>query len=310
MDVQRAGDYARFVQDGILRTQTSQRYDTAQQQASTGLQAINFSDGADTLPQVFNITENQSSIGQYQENITQAQGRLKIVENSLVSIMGITQEFRARLGGVLNAGNPDTSFAQFCNDALESVAQSLNAQDIKRNNVFGGTSWEGAVVDLSALPAPGLGAPVSTNYYLGDSGRLSVHVNDNKNLDYTYRADDAAIAQVLHCLKVGATAASGSDRATTDMQRLTQAFDMISQATTDLSNMYASVGNTQKALDVENTSLSNLSQILEEMEVDYKEVNVVEAWMACSMIRGQMEMQIANAAQNLQLTKTMINAFK
>ncbi len=305
----RAGDYARFQQQNINRINTGEALDFAQGQLTSGQKSLAYSDDPNNLPEIFNIKTTEAAITQYKDNISKVDRRLGIVEDSLNTILDTMQEFRTRLVYILQPGNKDEAFQAFCNNSLERVAAALNVQDSERNNVFGGTMWNGTVVDLSALPAPGLGSNPSTAYYKGDQGQNTVHMNDNNNTDYTFRADDPAIAEVFHALKIGATTSPDYDEAGTNMQKLRQALNTINQATDDVPTMLARVGNLRKNMSVEVTTLTTLEDNLKVQDVTLTEVDPVEAWILLMNLKAQLEMNVAATAQSAELTKTTLNAF-
>ncbi|MCE2951407.1 MAG: hypothetical protein ACK5TR_03480 [Alphaproteobacteria bacterium] len=304
----RAGDYARFQQQNINRINTGKALDTTQGQLTSGQKSLAYSDDPNNLTEVFNIKTELNKITQYKNNINKVDGRLEVAETSLNTILGIMQEFRSNLARIVQPGNKDDAFQAFCNNCLQGMADALNAVDSEKNNVFGGTMWQGTVVDLSALPTPGLGSNPTTAYYKGDQGQNIVHINDNNNMDYTFRADDPAIAEVFYALKIGATTTPDYDESGPNMQKLRQALNAINQATEDVPAMLARVGTIRKNLSVTLTNHTTIEDNLKVLDVTLTEVDPVEAWILLMNLKAQLEMNVAATAQSAELTKTTLNA--
>ena len=301
-----AGDLAQSNLLGFQRNQVNEAYQSAQLQMSSGLKAQAYSENALVVQESFNVKNTISGIEQYVSNMDTVNARLQTIESALDIIANVTQEFRSRLMRVVQPGQPDTAFGQFCQDSLEMIAKQLNSRDSKGNYLMSGTDWTAIPVDLTLLPNPTLGGAPSTAYYQGDQGQNTVNIDDGQVINYTLRADDAGLANILSALKTGATVTPDYNEGGPNMQLLRQAINQADTGTTLLAQQYEGLGNMRSNIIAQENRYTEVTENLKELDAKLNNSEPLEAWALATSLNSQLQLMMSIVSQNIQMTRSMV----
>ncbi|MBA4118661.1 MAG: hypothetical protein C0514_07200 [Candidatus Puniceispirillum sp.] len=302
-----AGDFAQSHRLSYQRNLVTADYQKAQLQMSSGQKAQAFHENALVVQESFNVKNTLSGIEQYVSNMDTVDARLQSIESSLDIVTKVAEEFRSRLMRVVQPGQPDSAFDRFCQDSLEMIAKQLNGRDSRGNYLLAGTDWATKPVDLASLPVPVLGGVPSTNYYKGDQGSNTVNIDDGQSLDYTIRADDPGLANLLSALKIGATIIPDYDESGPNMKLLRQAIDEADTGTTLVAELYENLGTMRGNIIAQENRYEDVAENLKELDATLNNSNPLEAWALSTSLGAQLQLMMSIVSQDLQMTRSYIS---
>ena len=301
-----AGDLAQNNRLSFQRNQVSSAQQVAQLQMSSGLNAQAFSENPLVVQESFNVKNTIAGIERYVSNMNTVDARLQTIESSLDIVSNVVKEFRSRLMRVVQPGQPDTAFGRFCQDSLEMIAKQLNSRDSKGNYLMSGTDWSSMPVNLNLLPNPTLGGVPSTAYYQGDQGQNTVNIDDGQVINYTLRADDPGLANLLSALKIGATVTPDYNEGGSNMQLLRQAINQVDTGTTLLAQQYEGLGNMRSNIIAQESRYTEVTANLKELDAKLNNADPLEAWTRSTSLSSQLQLMMSIVSQNIQMTRSMV----
>ena len=306
----RAGDFARSERLGTTYTHVAKELDLARNQSTTGHKGDSYKDIGSDAQNALTISLAKTGAAQHVKNMDFIDQRLGLSEVAVSKTIGIMEEFRSRLTGIIQPSSFDSGFQKFCQDSLNEIAQALNVQDIGRNNVFGGNEWSQPPVNLDALPVPILGGAISTNYYQGSDDILKAPINEGKTLEYGIKADAEGFAKSLHALKIGASIIPDHQEGSNNMQLLRNAMTVAAEATINLSESLSDIGANRKTIDTEKEVINNFFENAEELEQKYIGADVTEAWIRYKQMENQLLGIITASKMDIDLSKQLVTILR
>jgi flagellar hook-associated protein 3 FlgL len=186
---------------------------------------------------------------------------------------------------------------------LQEVGSYLNTAD-GEGYIFSGSASTTPPYNASGLPNPGSlatavnGAPPA-GYYQGNDAVSAAQVDTNLNLQYGVTADNAAFEPVIRVLNFLANSGPLSASNPADVANVNQAQQLLTNATTSLQQLTASIGSQQsqlndtlqahqQSLTLAKSSISNITQVdpatvitqldalQTQMEASYQTVNILQ----------------------------------
>lgn len=228
-------------------------------QVATGLKSENYSDLSSDLSQILTIKESQVQLESYAKNLTAMEAHLQAVETSLQGMQEILTEATSLATLALNENNPEDRAALAA--TAKGLAENLDAlmnQKFQGKYIFAGQATNSPVTDGTS-PKPFAGIPSSTDYYQGDSERLSTVVSAGQVLDYGITGDNQGFADLKAGIEALWHGLENNDEAS-----LKGALDLINTAQTNFGSMLGNVGGEMKQVDILQEQNENTGDFLAE----------------------------------------------
>ncbi|HZB91577.1 MAG TPA: flagellin [Stellaceae bacterium] len=277
-------------------TQNQSTMNNLNTEISSGVVAQTYSQIAPQASQLTDFRAQESEQQSYINTINTLSTRLSTMSEAVDQINQSVSNFASNLvTDAYNTSEPDVS--QQAQELLQQVAALLNNQD-GTSYVFGGTDTNTPPVDLSGLPTgaaatlttPVNGTPASGGYYAGGAQLSPVKIDNQFSLNYGITANDAStfapIIQVLNFLAQNGPFNSSSP---TDQANITQASQMLDQATQSLTNMGGVLGLQQSELNTELTLQQQSLSISQNGVSNILTVNQATAITQLQTLETQME---------------------
>ena len=227
---------------------------------SSGQSAQTYSQIASQSSQLVDFRTQSSQQQGYVNTINTLNTRLSTMSLALQQINSAVTGFKSNLANqAFNNAQPDINTqAQLL---LQQIAGDLNTQD-GTSYVFGGTDANTAPVDLSGLPTgaaatlttPVGGPPASGGYYAGGPALTPVKIDNQVSVNYGITANDASTFEpIIRVLNFLAQHGPFSSTNPADQAAVTQAGQMLDQATQTLTNTQGQLALQQSELNNELT---------------------------------------------------------
>lgn len=247
----------------LIQYYLSQNQSTAENlntEISTGQAAQSYSQIAPQASQLVDFRTQSSQQQGYVNTINTLNTRLSTMSLALQQINTAVTGFKSNLANeAFNTAQPDINTqAQLL---LQQIAGDLNTQD-GTSYVFAGTAANTAPVDISGLPTgaaatlttPVGGPPASGGYYAGGPALPPVKIDNQVSVNYGITANDASSFEpIIRVLNFLAQHGPFSSTSPADQAAVTQAGQMLDQATQALSNTQGQLGLQQSELNNELT---------------------------------------------------------
>lgn len=210
---------------------------------STGYSAQTYSQIA---PQAAQLEQYRAEVSQQQSyinTINTASTSMQTMQLSLQQILSQVQSFTSNLANSAYSTQAPTVQTQAAS-LLQQVAGYLNVQD-GSNYLFAGTNTQTPPVDLSNLPQGAaatltdlVGGPPSTGgYYNGGATNSPVQIDAQVSVNYSVNADNPAFENIIRALNFIAQSGSFSPTNPTDQANVTQADQMLENASQTLTGI-------------------------------------------------------------------------
>lgn len=222
------------------------------------------------------LNREESTIGQYRDNISALQTRLTKNETYLTSMVNDMQQGRDLMVGVLDGTNTSADLNARVNSLIslrDSLVYTANTKDAEGNYLFSGTVTSTAAISYDATAALG-----SRYSYTGNSGTQEVIVSSG--ITQPANSNVAGLQDLLNKMDetIAALAApnASSDDPTT-RALLSSTLDSMDATLNSTSSTIANIGGAQNILTTldgnhSNVSLSNQTALETIGSADYATV--------------------------------------
>ena len=296
----------------------SQRDDlnTLQDQISSGQKASLYSDlgGAASVTSI-SLRSALSQIDAFSTNVSLVRGRTSVMTDALTSMTTMGQQISADLSSVTQA-NIDPGMNNFNVEAqnmLNNLQSALNSQ-YDGSYVFAGTDITNAP-DASVATLNTNVSGVLSNLYSGlqngptiltnvsaingvsagysatlaGAGNVTAQIDTNQTVDYTVKANDPSILQLMQGLSIIANLQYDPNHPTDFWTVYNGAKQMIDQGTKGVTNLDSKVGLVQSELNTADTTHQATQTTLQTQLGDVEDVDVAKATTQLTMLQTQLQ---------------------
>jgi flagellar hook-associated protein 3 FlgL len=296
----------------------SQRNDlnTLQDQISSGQKANLYSElgGAASVTSI-SLHSALSQIDAFSTNVSLVRGKTSVMTDALTSITSMGQQISADLS-IPTQSNNDPGMSNFNVEAqnmLNNLQAALNSQ-YDGTHVFAGT-------DISTSPVASM-ATLNTNVngvlaglYSGASsgptvltnvaaitgtaagysatvataGNVTAQIDTNQTVDYTVKADDPSILQLMQGLSIIANLKYDPAHPSDFWTVYNGAKQMIDQGTQGVTNLDSKIGLVQSELNTADTTHQATQTTLQTQLGDVEDVDVAQATTQLQMLQTQLQ---------------------
>ena len=299
----------------MLSSQRNQ-LDTLQDQISSGEKASLYSGlgGAGAVRSI-SLHSALSQMDTYSTNISVVRGRTSIMDTALNSLVATAQGVSNDLLTVTQ-NNIDPGMLNFnveAQGALNQIQAYLNSS-YNGQQVFAGTDlntqpvaslstlntnvttqlaalYSGASTGATVLTAVAGITGVNAGYSasLAAAGNVTAQIDSNQTIDYTVKADDPAIQQVMQGLSIIANLQYDPAHPTEFWNVYNGAKAMIDQGARGVTNLDSKVGLVQKQLEQTDTTHQLTQNTLEIQLGDVEHVDIAQATTQLQLLQTQLQ---------------------
>ena len=302
--------------NALLTSQRNQ-LNTLQDQISSGEKGSLYSDlgGSATVTSI-SLNDALSQLTVYGNNISLVQGRTGVMDTALNTITSTAQSVSNNLLTATQSDTTDPGMANFNVQAQNALAQiqgylntAYNGQQVfagtdlntppvaslttlnnnvnaQLANLYSGAST-GAQVMTGVTGVTGTNAGYSAT--VGGAGNLTAQIDTNQTVDYTVKADDPAIQQVMQGLSVIANLKFDPAHPTDFWTVFNGAKALIDQGTTGVTNLDGKVGLAQNELTQATNVQQSTQSTLQTQLGNTDDVDVAAATTQLQLLQTQLQ---------------------
>lgn len=308
----RTSDVANMILGKQNMDQAQSDVSEARNRTSSGLLSRSYASSA-TAPNTRNIlkaTQNKIELTEKESPMIVVKETLNTTISSIKDLRDIATELAALSVKARDGATKDLTFRDFCIGKLAQVESILNTTNSTGAPIFGGTSRDGKVVDLSLVgtPAPGAStAAALTTYFKGTSGGLETSFDENQAVNYGCSADADAIRDLIFWLKKGAAVVPDGIEDSNASIALITMVDGVPANVRSLSQLTAVQGNILGVFDnIEKRNGDKLS----DADIQYNSLNMAN--VAEEIIRSgtsdfNLQMNQINKTNELRSIRDFLN---
>ncbi|MFA7276683.1 MAG: flagellin [Pseudobdellovibrionaceae bacterium] len=277
------GRIATFAQNQTL-TQELMRlqseYSQASLQESTGLKSQTYQGISDDTFEILQFQNNYDLLAARSENAQTALDRIETMYSSVSSMADVINTVLSDISEALST-NDATALASSSATVLDEVASLLNTQ-LAGRYLFAGSTTNQAPVDVSLLASTTAPTTADTSYYQGDAYIASVQATESFSLSYGVNANDDSFEKTIRALQL-IVSDSGNENS------LTEAYNLLREATTGVANIQASLSSKASTLDTKISENSDELNLLDTMISNIKDSDLAEITVKITEMETQLE---------------------
>lgn len=277
------GRIATFAQNQTL-TQELMRlqseYSQASLQESTGLKSQTYQGISDDTFEILQFQNNYDLLAARSENAQTALDRIETMYSSVSSMADVINTVLSDISEALST-NDATALASSSATVLDEVASLLNTQ-LAGRYLFAGSTTNQAPVDVSLLASTTAPTTADTSYYQGDAYVASVQATESFSLSYGVNANDDSFEKTIRALQL-IVSDSGNENS------LTEAYNLLREATTGVANIQASLSSKASTLDTKISENSDELNLLDTMISNIKDSDLAEITVKITEMETQLE---------------------
>lgn len=302
-----------------------ERVNTTQQQISTGKKSDLYSGLNNQAGNAISLRNSVVRLETYRQNIAEVRVRTKAMDEGLSNVAKLAREVSNNLiEQIPNANMPIHILREEARLKLQAIQQTLN-ESIDGRRLFSGDAITTDPYANAATLATNVNAEISsanpantvlTNISgftpaqlgyagaLATAGAVTVRVDDNRDIDYTVRADDPALRDIMRGLAI--IASPNLDPAAMSEQRFIDIFNgaraLIDNGTRGVDRLQGALGNVSNLMESASKNHGETEVNLEKFLSDIEDVDVAEAITKMQMLQTQMQASYQTIANLRQLS--------
>jgi flagellin-like hook-associated protein FlgL len=277
------------------------------QQSASGVVADYYSGNARVARESLNTKVERQDLQQLKDNINVVEDRVTKAQTTVNELAGILREFKTRLKGFVNPGQPDLGFQQFCKNAMMQVQNALNVRDVSGNAIFGGTEFTDNPFDASLTPIPDLLSPVSTAPFQGTSTSITARIGPYSTQPVNFTDGQEAYLQIFYVLQIGANYTPDYVAGSTNMQMLEKAQNAADDAERKLAIQLEKMKALHNQLLTSRDQINDQVEMLTERQKQLDGVDIIEAYILKLQLQEQLLLTTAGLKSTQENTLKVIN---
>ncbi len=284
MSVGRISTYA--LQQTTLRDASKAQVTLAdlQQQLSSGSKAQDFAGLGGNKSEQFLLLENKiAKTDVYLDNNTIVGTRIDSTDTILGQVIDTATNLKNLISQRRNAASNTAAFPDSLTGAWQALTSQLNTS-LEGRYIFGGTRTDVAPVDTKNFPSLQEDGVPDDNYYNGSKQDISIRADDNTEMTYNVRADDAGIQQIFAGL---AMAMKGHDQ-NSDVD-LSKAYDLVEKGLNGVIATQSIVNQNKVALNDINTRHQSFKLYFQGVKEEIGNADLVSVSTEVSINQGILQ---------------------
>ena len=201
----------------------------------------------------FLLLENKiAKTSLYVSNNNIALTRVNTTDNILSQVIETASSLQSIISQRRNAASDHSAFPENIKGAWQNLAGQLNTS-LEGRYLFAGTRTDTQPVNTTDFPTLKTDGVPDDGYYQGSKSDISLRADDNIDITYNVRADDAGIQKIF----AGLAMAKKGDANNSDVD-LQKAYDLITQGLQGVISARAIVNQNKVSIDNINTQHDSL----------------------------------------------------
>lgn len=273
------------------------RLGNVQTQLSTGLKSLDYKDISRDAQRLLSLESARSKLQSYSDNGKLVLNQVNIAYDAFgrMDELGSTvlQGLTAALGG--DNVDPAVTTAQ-AQIAMNEFASLLNLKVADRH-LFAGTDTDTKPVDLTnpAWPAQTTPSVPDTDYYQGNSTRLSVQLSETLTVQYGVLASDPAFEEILRSFNLIANNPGNK-------VAYAEALDLLKGGINKLADIRGQLSANAKTIEDQNVRNEEDMANLDELISSIKETDIPAATVQLKTLETQIQASYAASTTLLKLS--------
>jgi len=297
--VDRVATYAQStrIASDLMRLQSS--YAKGQEQESSGLQSTNYQGIASSAQRLLNLETDYSKLSNQSETSQLALDQANSMYSALSSMTTLVTNMKTTLSAALGGtGDSGTNLSSVASQTWDEFIAALNTQQ-GGSYLFGGGVTDAAPVDRSDADYAAATVPstADTSYYQGDDYTKTVKASDTLTVSYGVTADNPAFEKAMRAFNIISNNPSDTDA-------MKEAYQLLDDSLTDLSNVQAGVSNNAAALDNQINQNATDLNTLDSVINDIKGVDVSAVILKLTNLQTQIESSYSISSDLLKMNLT------
>lgn len=255
-----------------------------QGQISSGHKSQNFAGLGGSASEQFLSLENKiAKTDVYVNNNNIALTRVNTTDNILSQVIETASNLQSLISQRRNAASNSSAFPDNLTGAWQNLTSQLNTS-LEGRYLFSGTKTNVPPVNTSAFPTLKVDGVPDDSYYQGSKNDVSLRADDNVDIIYNVRADDAGIQNIFAGL---AMAQKGNDNGSdADLQK---AYDLVSEGLQGVIATRAVVNQNKVSIDNINTQHSSLKLYFTGIKEDIGNADILSLSTQVSVNQGILQ---------------------
>lgn len=289
--------HTRQMTDSNLRLQS--RYAEGQIQVASGQKSETYQGISKETNRILNLESEYKQLSTQAENNQIVLDRTETMFDTLGSIITATQSFSSDLTSAISGISvTPAQIQEIAITVMGQVQSSMNVQ-LGGRYLFSGSATDVPPVDTTAAGFGGAVIPSTPNtaYYQGNDFIQSVEASQGFTLQYGVTADNPALEQIFRALDLVITTPG-------DPNTLQEALSVLQSGMDDLSLLRAGVAQDSQTLDQKIDEALEEMNLIDNIVVNLKEVDVAEVSIKLKEIEAQLEASYSVTTTLLRLNLT------
>lgn len=219
-----------------------------QQQLSSGSKSQDFAGLGGSESEQFLLLENRiAKTDTYLNNNKIVTTRINTTNNILSQVIDTAANLKSLISQRRNIASNSDAFPETIKGVWDSLVSQLNTSQEGRY-LFSGSATDTPPIDTETFPTVDDEGTPNTAYYKGSNQDVTVRADDNTEINYNVRADDAGIQKIFAAL---AMAKRGHDNKSDD--QLAKAYDLATEGLDEVIARQSILNQNKVAIDDINT---------------------------------------------------------
>ncbi|MEJ8472592.1 flagellin [Roseibium algae] len=263
---------------------TQARLAEKQMQQSTGRVSTDYAGLGSTAGKVVNLEVSVSRAEATLSAAEQAQTRIEVIYDALGSMSDNLTKLRSDLSSASTGVSTET-LQTTAEAMLEDMSSLLNTQ-LNGRYLFAGSATETAPVDISGYSVTSLSV-VDSSYYNGDDYTQTVHLGQDRSIDYGITADASGLEKSMRVLSYIANASP------LESEDLEEANTLLIEAQDQIIAMQSTAGTKSSVLDSYIENQKDYIASTKEMATTLASVDIAAVAVEATNYETQLEASYA-----------------
>lgn len=255
-----------------------------QQQLSSGDKSQDFAGLGGSSSEQFLLLEGKiAKTETYLNNNKIVTTRLNTTDNVLGQVIDTASNLRSLISQRRNISSNSAAFPETLKGVWQSLVSQLNTSQEGRY-LFSGTSTDTPPVNPDTFPTVADDNQPNDNYYQGSKNDVILRADDNTEIAYNVRADDAGIQKIFAGL---ALAQKGHDN--NSDEQLAKAYDLVVQGLDGVISSQSIVNQNKVAVDNINTQHSSFKLYFQGVKEEIGNTDLVSVSTQVAINQGILQ---------------------
>jgi len=265
-------------------TKLQQNLADLQSQISSGSKSQDFAGlGGGTSEQFLLLEDKIAKSDSYVNDNKLVSTRLNATDNVLNQVIEAATNLKSLISQRRNISSNTAAFPDALKGEWQNIANQLNSS-LEGRFLFGGTRTDSPPVDTTNFPTLNVDGVPDDDYYKGSKQDVSIRANDNTEITYNVRADDAGIQSIFAGI---AMAQKGHDN--NSDESLQKAYDLIAKGLEGVISTQSVVNQHKVQIESINTQHASFKLYFKGVKEDLANTDIISASTQVAINQGILQ---------------------